>query len=615
MQTRRWSRTVWAVLCLCVWVVSAQEAEATRPYRGGAVAAAHAKASEAGQQMLDRGGNAVDAAVAAAFTMGVVGPYHSGIGGGGFALVFDQKTQQTRVLDFREVAPKAATRDMFVKDGQVVPGLSTDGALSVAVPGAAMGYVELHKAYGKLPLATVMAPSIRAARQGFVVTPRYTAIAEARRDCLAADAEAASLFLVKDGEGGWQVPKVGHRIVQRDLAKTLQRIARQGDKAFYAGPIAQALVKGVREKGGILTVEDLRDYRTKWREPLEGAYRGHRVLTMPPPSAGGLTVVQVLAGLEVLEPSPSAFGDAEHHHRYAELLRRAYVDRAQYLGDPAFVEVPLERLTSRAHIETIARSVDPNKATRSVDLFDAGKASEGSTLKRPAAKDAVPHPEGAPAPAGPKAPDAPDAPDAPGGPNTTHVSVIDKEGNAVALTTTINYGFGACLVAKGTGVLLNDEMDDFSAQPMVPNAYGLVQGEANAVAPGKIPLSSMSPTLVFQRAQAGAPQRVMLAVGSPGGSTIPTTVIQIIRNMIDWNMDVHRALGQGRLHHQYLPDVLMVDRHGVEAATRKVLQQKGHTLRDMTNWGDPQAVYVDPVTGLRYAASDPRNEGSGAGQD
>ncbi len=588
-------------LTVALWVSFAPDAFAsTRPYRGGAAAAAHATASEAAKEMLDRGGNAVDAAVAAAFTMGVVGPYHSGLGGGGFALVFDQKAQQTRVLDFRETAPKAATRDMFVKDGQVVPGLSTDGALSVAVPGAAKGYVELHRTYGKLPLKTVMAPAIKAAREGFLVTPRYTAIAHARRECLAADAEAARLFLVKGKEkdAEWQVPPVGHRVVQRDLAKTLQRISREGDKAFYAGPIAQAMVKTVRDGGGILSLEDLREYKTRWREPLEGQYRGHKVLTMPPPSAGGLAVVQVLAGLELLEPTASSYGDPEHHHRYAELVRRAYVDRARFLGDPAFVEVPMSKLTSRAHLEAMARSVDQSKATKSVELFDAGKASEGSTLKRPAPREAVPHPEGSP-----------------GGKNTTHISVVDRDGNAVSLTTTVNYGFGSCLVAKGTGVLLNDEMDDFSAQPMVPNAYGLVQGEANSVAPGKIPLSSMSPTLVFQKTREGEPERVMLAVGSPGGSTIPTTVIQIIRNVIDWQMDVQRAVGQGRLHHQYLPDVLMVDRFGVEAPTRRALQAKGHTLQDARGWGDPQAVYVDPVTGLRHAASDPTNEGAGAGQE
>jgi gamma-glutamyltranspeptidase/glutathione hydrolase len=587
-QASFWGLLLW----LCLGPGSA--AEAARPYRGGAVATAHAEASGAAKQMLDRGGTAVDAAVAAAFVLGVVGPYHSGIGGGGFALVFDQKTGQSRVLDFREVAPKAATRDMFVREGEVVPGLSIDGALSVAVPGAAKGYLELHAAGGKLPLKVVMAPAIRAAQEGFAVTPRYRAIAEARKECLEAHPEAARLFLTKGKDGGYQVPEVGAIIRQRDLGRTLTRLSREGARAFYAGPVARALVESVRAKGGILALEDLAGYRTRWREPLVGGYRGHRIVTMPPPSAGGLAVVQVLAGLERLEPSPAALGDPEHLHRLAELVRRAYVDRARYLGDPAFAEVPIDKLTSPEHLAAMAAGVDPAKATPSRSLLDAGPASEGGTLRK-RRKDSVPHPEASP-----------------GGRNTTHLSVVDRHGNAVALTTTLNYGFGSCLVAKGTGVLLNDEMDDFAAQPMVPNAYGLVTGEANAVAPGKIPLSSMSPTIVFQRDD---PKRVMLVVGSPGGSTIPTTVIQVIRNVVDLGMDVQRAVGHGRIHHQYLPDRLMVDRYGLELLTRRALEAKGHALQDADAWGDAEAVHVDGQTGLRTSASDPRGEGAAVGQD
>ncbi len=566
---------------------------AARPYRGGAVATAHPAASEAALQMLEKGGNATDAAVAAAFTLGVVAPYHSGIGGGGFALVFDQKKAETRVLDFREVAPRGATRDMFVKDGKVVPGLSTDGALSVAVPGAARGYLDLHKAFGKLPLKVVLAPAIRAAQRGFRVTPRYLEVAEARVECLREDPEAARLFLVKG-----ELPEVGHLLKQPQLAGTLQRLVRQGANGFYKGPVAKAVVKTVQDGGGVLTLEDLSSYTPRWRKPLVGSYRGHVIHTMPPPSAGGLAVVQVLAGLELLEPSPAPFGDPEHLHRFAELVRRAYVDRARHLGDPDHNELPMSRLTSAEHIAAMAKGVDAARATPSKSLLDAGPASEGSTLKKRRSKEDVPHPEARPG--------------KPGGPSTTHLSVVDGDGNAVALTTTVNYGFGSCLVAKGTGVLLNDEMDDFAAQPMVPNAYGLVTGEANAVAPGKIPLSSMSPTLVFQKE---ARRRVMLVVGSPGGSTIPTTVMQIIRNVVDWEMDVQRALGHGRIHHQYLPDRLMVDRHAVDLATRRALEAKGHKLQNAVSWGDPQAVFVDPETGLRTAAGDPRNEGAAVGQD
>jgi gamma-glutamyltranspeptidase/glutathione hydrolase len=568
---------------------------AARPYRGGAVASAHPVASAAAVQMLDKGGNAVDAAVAAAFTLAVVGPYHSGLGGGGFALVHEAKAGQTHVLDFREVAPKGATREMYLKDGKVVPGLSTDGALSVAVPGAVAGYLELLEKHGKLPRAVVLAPAIAAARDGFWVTPKYQGMAGMRRDCLKLDPEATRTYLTKNAQGEVEVPALGTLVRQPELARTLGAIARDGAKAFYSGRIAQAMVDTVKAGGGLLTLEDLKAYKTRTHAPVEGSYRGHRILTMPPPSAGGLAVVQVLGAMEKLRPQGMDFHDAEALHLYAEAVRRVYVDRVKYLGDPAFVQIPMERLTSAGYIADLAGSIDPKRATSSASLLAPTEGASGSTLKKP---------DGAwydPA----KAPE-------PEKKNTTHISVIDRDGNAVGLTTTVNYGFGSCLVAKGTGILLNDEMDDFAALPGVPNAYGLVTGEANAIAPGKVPLSSMSPTLVFAKDD---PKKVMLVVGSPGGSTIPTTVIQTITNVVDHNMDIVRAVGAGRLHHQYLPDELWVDQWGAEPATLAALEAKGHKLRRMPAWGDAEAVYSDPKTNLRYAASDPRNEGAALGQD
>ncbi len=585
-------QTRWSVAVAVLLVMA--PAWAARPYRGGAVATAHPLASEAALRMLDKGGNAVDAAVAAAFTLAVVGPYHSGLGGGGFALVHDAKGGQTRVLDFREVAPKAATRDMFLKDGQVVPGLSTDGALSVAVPGAVAGYLELLEKHGKLPRAVVLQPAIDAARNGFWVSPKYQALATLRRDCLRQDAEASRLFLTKNEKGELDVPPVGHLVRQPELAKTISALAKSGAKAFYSGPLAQAMVDTVKQGGGLLSLEDLKDYKTRTHEPLQGSYRGHRILTMPPPSAGGLAVVQVLGAMERLRPQGMSFRDPEDLHLYAEAVRRVYVDRVKYLGDPAFVKIPMERLTSTGYVADLAGSIDPKKATPSASLLAPMEGSTGSTLKKP---DSTWYDPSSPQPEKK---------------NTTHISVIDRDGNAVALTTTVNYAFGSCLVAKGTGVLLNDEMDDFAARPGVPNAYGLVTGEANSVAPGKVPLSSMSPTLVFSKDD---PKRVILAVGSPGGSTIPTTVIQVISNIVDQGMDVTRAVGQGRLHHQYLPDELWVDRYGLEPATQAALEAKGHKLRRQEAWGDAEAVYSDPKTNLRYSASDPRNEGAGLGQD
>ncbi len=595
---------VFGVIAVLSWTSS----DAARPYRGGAVATAHPYASEAALSMLEKGGNATDAAVAAAFMLAVVGPYHSGVGGGGFALVHDAKSGTTEVIDFREVAPAKATRDMYVRDGKVVPGLSTDGALSVAVPGAVRGYLELHAKEGKLPRTVVLAPAIRIARQGFWVTPKYQAIASARLECLRQDPEASRLFLRKDASGAWQVPPIGTLIKQPDLANTLQQLAARGPKAFYEGRTAKAIARTVQDAGGILTEEDLKKYAVRWRQPLEGSYRGHRILTMPPPSAGGLAIVQVLAALEKMEGQPPEWRDPQHVHRMAEAIRRVYVDRAKYLGDPAFVEIPMEKLVSDEAITELAASIDLAQATPSVTLLDAGAAATQSTLPSQRGTQSVPSPEGAPKPQ----PKPQPKPDASSTKNTTHISAIDRAGNAVAMTTTVNYGFGSCLVAKGTGILLNDEMDDFAAQPMVPNAYGLVTGEANAIAPGKIPLSSMSPTLVFQK---DAPQKVMMAVGSPGGSTIPTTVLQVISNVIDHDMDIVRAVGAGRIHHQYMPDRLLVDKYGLEPATRNELRKKGHQLQDLAAWGDAEAVYVDPKTGLRYAASDPRNEGAAAGQD
>ncbi|MCP3102010.1 gamma-glutamyltransferase [Myxococcus sp. K15C18031901] len=565
-------------------------AHAARPYRGGAVATAYPAASEAALKMLDKGGNAVDAAVAAAFVAAVVGPYHSGVGGGGFALVHDGKGGQTRVLDFREVAPRAATRDMYLRDGKVVPGLSTDGALSVAVPGAVAGYLELLEKHGKLPRAVVLAPAIEAARKGLWVTPRYRAMATGRLECLRKDPEASRLFLVKNAQGEPDVPPVGHLVKQPELARTLTTLSQRGAKGFYSGAVAQAVVDTVKAGGGLLTLEDLATYKTRPREALEGHYRGHRILTMPPPSAGGVAVLQVLGALEQLRPQGFAFRDPEALHLYVEAVRRAYVDRAKYLGDPDFSDVPTARLVSPGHIADLAGSIDPKKATPSLSLLPQANAGQGSTLRE------------APGPLTPE----------PERKNTTHISVVDKDGNAVAMTTTINYSFGSCVVAKGTGVLLNDEMDDFAAQPGVPNAYGLVTGEPNAVHPGKVPQSSMSPTLVFSKED---PKKVLLAVGSPGGSTIPTTVIQVISNVVDGGMDVARAVNEGRVHHQYLPDELWVDRFGLEPATLTTLQTKGHQVRRVEQWGDAEAVYVDPTTGLRFSASDPRNEGMALGQD
>lgn len=563
---------------MSLWV--AAPAWADRLYRGGAVAAAHPAASQAGVEMLDKGGNAVDAAVAAAFVMAVVGPYHSGLGGGGFALTWSAATQQATVLDFREVAPAAARSDLFVREGKVVEALSTDGPLAVAVPGAVKGYLALHAKGGKLKREVVLAPALRLAREGFWVSPKYRAMAEGRAECLRRDADAARIFLRPDAQGVPNAPAVGTVLRQPELTRTLERLSKSGEAAFYAGPIAQALVASAgAAAGGLLTLDDVKAFAVRERAPLEGAYRGHRILTMPPPSAGGTVLLQALGILERAGALGPSSREVKTLHTTIEALRRAYVDRALHLGDPRFMPTPVEQLLTPAHLDAMAASIDPKKATASLSLLNLEAAApKASEPKR----------------------------------NTTHLSVIDREGNAVALTTTVNGPFGSCVVAKGTGVLLNNQMDDFSAQPGAPNAYGLVSNEVNGIAGGKIPLSSMTPTLVFAKED---PKRVELAVGSPGGSTIPTTVLQVISHVIDGKLDVVRAVGQGRLHHQYLPDVVMVDPLAADPLTEKALEALGHTLKRVDRWGDAEAVYRDPLTGLTSAGSDPRNEGAPAGQD
>jgi gamma-glutamyltranspeptidase/glutathione hydrolase len=487
-------------------------------------------------------------------------------------------------FDFREVAPGRASRDMFLVDGVLDSKRTTDGALAVAVPGAVRGYLELHAKHGRLARATVLGPAIKAAEQGFVVTPKYMALARRREACLRTDAEAARIFLRPGADGVPAAPALGTRLTQPELAATLHLLSAKGAAGFYAGKVAKAVVASVQGAGGLLTLDDLTSYTTHWRAPLEGSYRGHRFITMPLPSAGGLAIVQTLGMLENRGAKGPAMREVASLHTFIEALRLAYVERAKYLGDPAFVEVPVATLTSSDYLAGLASHINPLQATKSSALLPA-------QLRAP-----------------PPAPDAGTRPDK----NTTHISVIDGAGNAVALTTTVNYSFGSCLVAKGTGVLLNDQMDDFAAQPGAPNAYGLVTGEANAVQPGKIPLSSMSPTLVFMK---GRPHEVLLAVGSPGGSTIPTTVMQVMSAVIDADLDVARAVGLGRLHHQWLPDTVWFDKAALEPATKAGLEALGHKLEYHDAWGDAEAVMVDPLTSLRTAASDPRNEGAPAGID
>jgi gamma-glutamyltranspeptidase/glutathione hydrolase len=565
-----------AVLLLAV----ALPALAARPYRGGVVSSIYPPAAEAGLQMLDRGGNAVDAAVAMAFAAGVVGPYHNGLAGGGFA-VLTLQGKGTLALDFREVAPAAASRDMFLRDGKPVPGLSTDGGLSVAVPNAVNGYLALLEKAGSLPRSAVLAPAIRLAREGVVVGPKYRQMAAGRLECLRRDPEASRIFLRPGPDGRPDVPALGTRIRQPELARTLERIAASGASAVRSGPVARAVVQTVRGAGGIVSEEDLARIRARWRTPLWGTYRGHRIATSPPPSGGGVILLETLGVLERLRPTGFERRAPADVHLYIEALRRAYADRSRFVSDPDQVDVPTARLLSPAHIAELAASIDHARATPSSAIQPSGGG--GGSAASPAAEK-----------------------------HTTEISVLDRAGNAVALTTTVNYGFGSCLVARGTGLLLNDQMDDFSTQPGVPNVYGLVYGEANAVAPGKIPVSSMAPTLVFQKDR---PDRVLLVVGGSGGAFIPPGIHQAVTNVLDGRMNLPVAVAAGRVHHQWLPDVVMITPDGLDPATRSALESMGHTFKVIDGpLGDVEAVMEDPDTGLRTTASDPRGEGTGLGQ-
>ncbi|MFL5404289.1 MAG: gamma-glutamyltransferase [Myxococcales bacterium] len=533
----------------------------------GAVATAHPLASEAGASMLRRGGNAVDAAVAAAFALSVVEPQSSGIGGGGFALVYTARDRQVHIVDFREVAPAAARPDMYLRDGQARQDLANAGALSVAVPGAVRGYVQLLERWGKRPLREVLAPAIALATKGFQVTPSFVAVSEERRDCLAADDEAARRFL-RRGEGGEPEPlDPGDKLLQPDLGRTLEAIALRGADGFYKGAVAKAIVKAVQAKGGILTEKDLAAYKVRERTPIEGTYRGYRIVSMPPPSSGGILLIALLNVLEREDPRAGGYRPEHFVHVMAETEKRLFALR-QGWGDPDF-NPQMARIAHEMTTKDFAGSL-------------RAQIGERATPAAPLVQRETGH--------------------------TTHLSVVDEEGNAVAMTTTVNDGFGSCMVAKGTGVLLNDQMDDFAVAPGIPNAYGLRGGAENAPDAGKEPLSSMAPTFVF--APSG---ELRLALGAAGGPTIPTTVAQIIVHVVDDKMKIDEAIAASRLHHNFLPDAIRMEKNGLEAETQKALEARGHVLRaGRYPLGKACAVEVDPATGFRAASADPRFDGAGA---
>lgn len=549
----------WGWLLLIAGHAGADAPRAVSTPPAAAIASAHPLATAAGFEILELGGNAFDAAVAVSAVLAVVEPYSSGIGGGGFWLLHRAADGFETLLDGRERAPLAATRTMYLgADGEVVPGLSMDGALAAGIPGEPAALAHLAANYGRLPLATSLAPAIRHARAGFEVDDLYRRLAEFRAEALNQSSEAARIFL-HDGA----VPPVGHRIHQPELAATLEALARAGHDGFYAGAVAQRLVDGVRAAGGIWTREDLAAYRVVEREPIRGTYRGIRVTAAAPPSSGGVVLISalnILAGYDL-----AALDEATRIHVIVEALRRAYRDRAEYLGDPDFVSMPLARLTHPFYAEGLRASIRLDRATPSASL--------------------------------------PGAPPAVDGPHTTHFSILDVEGNRVSATLSINYPFGAALVVPGTGVLLNDEMDDFSAKPGAPNAYGLVGAEANAIAPGKRMLSSMTPTFLE------TDDRVAI-LGTPGGSRIISMVLLGVLEFAE-RRPPSEWVARPRFHHQYLPDVIQFEPEAIDALLQEDLTALGHALSEQSqSYGNMQAVQWHKRDGRVEAASDPRGVGA-----
>ena len=533
-------------------------AQAQGPGRA-AIATPHAQATAAAREVLEQGGNAFDAAIAISAALAVVEPYGSGLGGGGFFLLREGETPaRYAFIDARERAPGKASEAMYLKDGKVQPGLSINGPLAAAIPGLPAALADLAAQYGKLPLKSTLAPAIRLANQGFAVDRIYRDRAQMRLGALRDDPESARLFLI-NGE----VPALGAHIRQPELAITLERIAYQGRDGFYAGPTAQAMVQGVQAAGGIWSLDDLANYRTAKREPLRYQLADQReLISAPPPSAGGVALAQSLAMLQRL-PWQSA-EPVQRSHYVLEVLRRAYRDRG-LLGDPDYVANPLPQLLARHYLTGLADSIDVHQATPSSSLPPAPAWREGD--------------------------------------HTTHFAVIDADGNAVAATLSVNLPFGAAFSAPGTGVVLNNEMDDFAADPRGSNSYGLAGSQANAVAAGKRPLSSMSPSFIESPTQ-------FAAFGTPGGSRIPSMVLLSMLGFLE-GKPVASWPAVPRYHHQYLPDVVEHEPGALSAGQQRDLQARGYQLKDLgRSYGNQQVLFWDKARQTLEAASDPRGVGA-----
>lgn len=556
-------------LCSAVFATSNQKFEVNERFhpiiaKHGVVASQELQASLVGRDILKKGGNAIDAAVATGFALAVTLPRAGNIGGGGFMVIWLQKDKQAIAVDYRETAPGKATKDMFLDaKGNVDTKKLIDSYQGVAVPGTVSGLAAVLKRYGTMSLAEVIKPSIQLARDGVVVTQGLASMLHKHRERLMKDPESKRIFYKADGSEY----QIGERLKQADLARTLSLIAKQGPSAFYQGEIAHKLVAAMKANDGLIRLSDLKDYKTDFLKPVTGTFRDHTIISMPPPSSGGVTLIEIL---NILEPFPlERFGlnSSSYLHVLAEACNLAYNDRNSLLGDPAFVTVPVEKLLSKSYAKSLRQKIDLKKHTPAKDI---------STIK-PVMEE---------------------------GQNTTHFVVIDKFGNVVSNTYTLNYNYGSAHIAKGTGFLLNNEMADFTAKPGAPNPFGLIEGDKNGIAPGKHPLSSMTPTIILD--PNGQP---FIATGSPGGSQIITTVLQIVLNVLVHDLNIATAVNAPRMHSQLWPDVLSVEQ-GMSPDTLRLLIEKGHTIKLIDSLGSAQTVAIRDHK--RRGAADPRRVGAAA---
>jgi len=538
-----------------------QQAASREPVRArsGMVASTSEIASRVGVEIMQRGGNAIDAAVGVGIALAVTWPSAGNLGGGGFMMI-RRANGDTEIIDYRERAPLAASRDMYLdKDGNVVKGASTVGYRAVGVPGTVAGLSLALKRHGKLQWADVIEPARKLAAEGFTIPYHLARSLRGSEKLLTQFPDSKRVFL-RDGK----LYEEGERFVQPELSETLKRLKEKGPREFYEGKTASLIAEDMKANGGLITERDLKEYEPTIRKPLIGKYRGYEIVTMPPPSSGGTALLQMLNILEGYNIAYSGPGSSDTIHLLVESQRRAFADRAEFMGDADFVKVPVEGLISKKYATDLAKTIDPDHATPSARIR-AGKPTGAESTE------------------------------------TTHFTVIDAEGNVVTNTYTLNGGYGSGATARGTGVLLNNEMDDFTSKPGVPNAYGLLQSENNAIAPRKRPLSAMTPTIVLKDG------KVWFAIGSPGGPTIINTVLQVIVNVIDFGMNIQQAIDAPRFHHQWMPDQIQFEPMGINRDTRAALERKGHAFAEKPgNMGDAEGVMIDPKTGMRLGASDPR---------